>query len=59
MFDRLLLPFNISNNPIKILSISLIFLLGMILELVVAKKVEHKYTTAIILGVVMFLYYIV
>lgn len=59
MFDKFLLPFNISNNPIKILYLSIIFLLGIILELVLSKKTEHKYITLTILCITMFLYYIV
>lgn len=57
IFDRLLLPFRISNNPIKILYISLTFLLAMIVELIVSRKIKYKYTTAIILAITMFLYY--
>lgn len=59
IFDKFLVSLKISNNPIKVLSISIIFLLGMIGELVLGKKIEHKYLTPIILVVTMGLYYII
>ena len=59
VFDKFLVSLKISNNPMKILSISIIFLLGMIIELLLGKKVENKYLTPIILGITMILYYII
>ena len=56
VFNKFLLPISISNNIIKVLSISLIFLVGMILELFIPKKEKHKYLTAIILTLVIGLY---
>lgn len=57
LFDKLLLPFSISNNPIKILYISMMFLTGMILELILREKTEDKYISFIILAIIIFLYY--
>lgn len=59
VFDKFLLPFRISNNPIKILYISMIFLGGMLLEFILSKKDQYKYTSPIILTMLMFLYYII
>lgn len=59
IFDKFLIPFNISNNPIKILYISIIFLLGMVVQLFFSKKKENKYITIIILSTVIFLYYVI
>ena len=59
IFDKFMVSLKISNNPIKVLSISIIFLLGMIGELVLGKKIENKYLTPIILAVTMGLYYLV
>lgn len=59
VFDKFLVSLKISNNPMKVLSLSIIFLLGMIGELVLGKKIEHKYLTPIILAVTMGLYYII
>ena len=59
VFDKFLLSLKISNNPVKVLVISIIFLLGMIGELVLGKKIDHKYLSPIILAVTMGLYYLV
>lgn len=56
IFDKLLLPLSISNNPIKVLYISLIFLIGMILEVLVSNKIKNKYITPIILILVILFY---
>lgn len=59
MFDRLLLPSNyMKNSPLSILYLSLLFVLGMILELILQKRTNDKYITPIILGIVVLLYYI-
>ena len=57
VFDTFLVSLKISGNPIKVLSISIIFLLGMICELLLPKKIKHKYLTPIILAVTMGLYF--
>ena len=59
IFDKFLVSLKISNNPIKVLTISIIFLLGMIGELMLPKKINHKYLTPIILAITMGLYYII
>ena len=59
IFDKFLVSLKISNNPMKVLSLSIIFLLAMIGELVLGKKIEGKYLTPIILAVTMGLYYLV
>lgn len=59
VFDKFLVSLKISNNPVKVLSISIIFLLGMIGELVLGNKIEHKYLTPMILVITMGLYYII
>lgn len=59
VFDKFLVSFRISNNPIKVLTLSIIFLLGMIGDLVLGKKIENKYLTPIILAVTMGLYYMI
>lgn len=59
VFDKILLPLNISNNPVKILYLSIIFLVGMILEILASYKSKSKYITPIILLVVMGLYYLI
>ncbi|HSH34667.1 prolipoprotein diacylglyceryl transferase family protein [Schnuerera sp.] len=58
-FDWLLLSStHLKNNPISILLASLIFLIGMVAELILSKKSKNKYISFIILAVVMFLYYL-
>lgn len=59
VFDKFLVALRISNNPMKVLTISTIFLLGMIGELVLGKKIQGKYVTPIILAVTMGLYYLI
>ena len=59
IFDKFLVSLKISNNPMKVLSLSIIFLLAMIVELVLGKKIEGKYLTPIILAVTMGLYFII
>ncbi|MCF6464664.1 prolipoprotein diacylglyceryl transferase family protein [Clostridium sp. Cult2] len=60
MFDRLLFSSTHLNNiPTSIISASLLFLMGMILELVLSKKFNNKYISSVILVVVMFLYYMI
>lgn len=59
IFDKFMVSLKISNNPIKVLSLSIIFLLAMIGELVLGKKIEGKYLSPIILAVTMGLYYII
>ena len=59
VFDKFLVSLKISNNPIKVLSISIIFLLGMIAEIVLPKKIDREYLTLIILALTMGLFYII
>lgn len=60
MFDLLLLAStHLNNDPIKILYVSLLFLMGLGLELVTSNKYNNKYISFIILVIVMFLYYMI
>ena len=56
VFNKFLLPISITSNLIKVGSISIVFLIGMILELMIPKTEKFKYITPIILAVVMALY---
>ena len=59
VFDKFLVSLKISGNPVKVLSISMIFLLGMIGEILLPKKIDHKYLTPIILATTMGLYFLI
>lgn len=54
-FDRTLIVFHSS----KILYLSLLFTLGMILELILWKKLKNKYISIVILTIVILLYYLI
>ena len=56
IFDKFLLPLNISNNSIKVLYMSGTFLVGMILEIGLSNKIKNKYATPIILMSVILFY---
>lgn len=56
VFNKFLLPISLTNNLIKVAGISLIFLIGMILELIIPNKKQYKYKTPILLAIVMGLY---
>lgn len=59
-FDRLLnISSNLRNNPKMVLLVSLIFLIGLILELALLKEEKYKKFRWPILIIVMFLYYII
>lgn len=57
LFDKFLVSFSISKNPIKVFYISMIFLLAMILE-VVGYSIKNKNIRPIILTGTMILYYL-
>lgn len=57
LFDKFLVSFSISKNPIKVFYISMIFLLAMILE-VVGYSIKSKNIRLIILTGTMILYYL-
>lgn len=54
-FNRLIL----SLDHIKILGLSLMFLLSALLQLILSKRLNNKYISIIILGIAIILYYIV
>lgn len=59
-FDRLLnISSNLRNNPKMVLLLSLIFLIGLTLELTLLKEEKYKKFRWPILIIVMFLYYII
>ena len=58
IFDKLSLPLKyVENGQRRMLYLSAVFIIGIIIELNLPKKANHKYTSSIILGVVILLYY--
>lgn len=58
IFDKLSFPSNyMENAQRRILYLSIMFIVGIIIELNLPKKANHKYTSSVILGVVILLYY--
>ena len=58
IFDKLSLPLKyVENGQRRILYLSAVFIMGIIIELNLPKKANCKYTSSIILGVVILLYY--
>lgn len=56
VFNKFLLPISITNNLIKVGFISIVFLIGMIIELMIPQGEKYKYLTPIILAATMSIY---
>lgn len=59
MFDRLIFSFNyIKSIHLEILSLTVLFLVGMIFEIILPKRINNKYTSIIILSGVIAVYFL-